>query len=475
VSSSIPQSDGFSRRIFRERAHRGAPGIARQEADLAEGGPLLEDRDALRLADLAVHRNAEPPRLDDEHGGPAVALPDDRLARSEPPLPGAVGDPAARLIGKKREEVDARDRGLDRLPAGRLGQRSGRPLPLADERVSKGDLLAVEPVPDPLADLRVELEEARVVLEPVAQLVGDRGAVERLQVGGRLGVSRDPTEVPARRGERRHGLGRRRLVLETHLERPRDRPARPREDLEAVAARDAVRNEQDVSFHRAQLDRAPGKLLDRPEGVSGSDHVADLNALLQMEREAREQVSERVLEGESNDDRQDRGRRNDAGQLDSEDDSKEDRRGDAEDEEADELPQERRSGVLPPQAKSDVEKEVVEKARQDECCRDPDRECAVIGVAARVRRRNPEGGQEQDDREDRRDEHERTDQVPDERRELLAEGLDPLERLHRAPILSTTARGSGDSWNRRTAATPAIRSRKAASPSRRGSSMPPMA
>ena len=70
-----------------------------------------------------------------------------------------------------------------------------------------------------------------------------------------------------------------------------------------------VGNDDEVAGLGAQLRRAPGDLGDTPFELANADPVADLERLLALDREPGEGIAERVLEREADDDRADRGGR----------------------------------------------------------------------------------------------------------------------------------------------------------------------
>ena len=123
-----------------------------------------------------------------------------------------------------------------------------------------------------------------------------------------------------------------------------------------------------------------------------------------------------------------------------------------EDDDADELAQERGRGGAAPEAVADVEDDESEQAREEKRSGHADREPAVV-PRARIRHRHVEPGE---------DEYE-----PDDEQESCGRGQDASVRprrrserraAHAAAILCAAARGSAASWNKRMAATPAIRS-----------------
>ena len=143
--------------------------------------------------------------------------------------------------------------------------------------------------------------------------------------------------------ERGAGLRRPRVVLEADAQDARHRRAAAPEHLEPLPAREAVGDQDRVPLHRADLDRAPGELLDEADGLGRANHVADLDRALEGEGQTGEEVPERFLEREA------RRRRvmtaevaSSAGRLAREDDLEQDAEGDAEEHEADDLAQERR-------------------------------------------------------------------------------------------------------------------------------------
>ncbi len=119
--------------------------------------------------------------------------------------------------------------------------------------------------------------------------------------------------------------GRGGIVLEPDAEDARHRRAAAPEDLQTLAAGDAVGDEIRVALDRADFDRTPGELLDEADRLgSGTHHVADLHGSLERHGEAGEEVAERFLERQTDDGRDDRGRRQDRREVGRQDDLEED-------------------------------------------------------------------------------------------------------------------------------------------------------
>ena len=343
MASSFSTSDGLARGSARAspcRSRRASPPssartvasarLARQQADLAERRARLEDRELAAGADVAVDRDGRPAGGDHEHGRAVVALADDRLALGEAHEARAAAPACARSAAESGREERARlDGGEDQV--GRIAARQGPAhgvLVLADHGVRDRESLALEPVPDALAHARVDVEVARVVLEPVAQLVldarsrgtgrGRRPAPEATRRPGR------PRPRPrARRAPRAGGS----VVLEADLQGPRDRDAAAPEDLEAVAAGDGCWGSG------AALPSIVRTLIARHESCSTSPIVSPARIMSptwtvrsRCEREAREEVAERVLEREAEDGRDDRRGRQQGGEADRELDLEQDAR-----------------------------------------------------------------------------------------------------------------------------------------------------
>ena len=130
-------------------------GLARQQADLAEGRARLENRDALALARRrrGRRRRRVPPAIRNMDA-PRLSLADDGLARGEAQQAGAGRELRALLAREGREELAApRARRGPRREAVRPRERPRRVLVLPDQRVGDREPLALQAVPDPLADV----------------------------------------------------------------------------------------------------------------------------------------------------------------------------------------------------------------------------------------------------------------------------------------------------------------------------------
>ena len=77
-------------------------------------------------------------------------------------------------------------------------------------------------------------------------------------------------------------------------------------------ASDAVRHDDEVARLRAHLRRAPGNLAHHAVLSADRHPVADAERLLDLNGEPGEQIAERVLQRQPDDDRADRGRRHHA-------------------------------------------------------------------------------------------------------------------------------------------------------------------
>ena len=171
------------------------------------------------------------------------------------------------------------------------------------------------------------------------------------------------------------------------------------------------------------------------------------------ERDSRKEIAERLLERQADDGGDDRGGREEGGETRRENDLKERAQRDAEDQETDDLPHERRRGNPSTELVRDVEEEEVGDARQKQSAGETDREGPVI-VRAGIGQRHVEVREEQDRSGDEREDHGCRQHAAGERGDEA-----PQAHAHRPASLSTTPRGSLDSWMRRIAAMPEILSR----------------
>src|SRR6266542_3586166 len=312
-------------------------------------------------------------------------LPDDQRQR----LAGGARETLPLVIRKAGKERRLFDRFRDGWPPVGAFKLSCRVLVLPDDGVCDGEARPGQRVPDPFVNLRVHVQIVRVVFQPVAHLVGHRRGIEALNIGDRGGGRSQAGEAVDGALQDFPALLRWRVVLEAHAQEPGDRAPRTRENLQVLAARHAVGDEKHVSFDRAQLDRSPGKLLDGSVGFGLADHVSDLHGLLQMQGQAGEEVSKRVLESKSDDGRDDRrGRQHGAEAHVRKDQLEEDCDAEAEDEKPHQLPQQRRRCRLAPERERDVEKDVVQQTRDDQREGDPDGERAVVPVLPHVGHRD---------------------------------------------------------------------------------------
>ena len=105
-----------------------------------------------------------------------------------------------------------------------------------------------------------------------------------------------------------HLVRRRRIAgADFDLEPRRNRRLRVVEDR--LLRDDAVGHDQKLPRLGAQLGRPPRDLLNLPFAIADGDPVADAKRLLDLNRKPREQIAERVLQREADDDGADRRRR----------------------------------------------------------------------------------------------------------------------------------------------------------------------
>jgi hypothetical protein len=140
-----------------------------------------------------------------------------------------------------------------------------------------------------------------------------------------------------------------------------------RGDLDGLLGERAVGDEHHLIAERPQLDGAPRDALDHARPRADRDHVAHVEGLVGLQRDAREEVAERVLEGEADDDAEQGGAgeqraEREGGELDFEDQRGQHHVGDEREDVADEV----RGGAALADAEYDVEEERAREPDEEE-------------------------------------------------------------------------------------------------------------
>ena len=150
---------------------------------------------------------------------------------------------------------------------------------------------------------------------------------------------------------------------------------RTRMNFESVAREHRVRQDGDVVAERAHFRRAPTDLFDRADVVAGTNDVADFERILEMQRDAGEEIAEGFLKSESENRGEDRAAGENGPDVVVEDRRK---RGDEENEierDGDDVAQQRRRRNSAAFRHEEIEHERVDRANDED---DDRRDCEKV-------------------------------------------------------------------------------------------------
>ena len=205
-----------------------------------------------------------------------------------------------RLLGERREDVhlaQARQNLLARNLVARLRRRVG--LEGAHRR-GETDLVAVQRVPDRLADVGVDAVALRVVARVVLDLVDDRRIGERADAREARQLARDAVHVRGGLADDVDHRGRRDVVVDAELQDARVEIA-VRKDFQPLAGDDGVGQDDRLIVEAAHPRGAPAHALDDADVVAGVEDVADVERAFHVQRDAAEEIAERVLKRQADD------------------------------------------------------------------------------------------------------------------------------------------------------------------------------
>src|SRR5690606_17939893 len=170
-------------------------------------------------------------------------------------------------------------------------------------RIGNLELVAPEGVPDPVAYLILDRRPSLVVVDEALELVGHGELAEGDDLGHRIRLREHS------RHRRRH-LEKRALdairsiaIARVHPNPDRLDDHRQLEIVDRLLRDHAVREDEQVLVPRADLNGAPRHALDSPlRARADLDPIAEPDRLLRNEGEAGEEIRERVLKRETEND-----------------------------------------------------------------------------------------------------------------------------------------------------------------------------
>src|SRR6266404_395979 len=274
--------------------------LAGKKCHFAEKVSFAKHRNWARFATLGqLHLHATV--VHHEHRRTLVASANERLAGREDVADGRHGQ-LAKLICRKRSKYIDRREAIGDFVFRRRG--SGGDLSFEVKgagRKCEGQAVATQCVPGSLTNERIGVVILGVILQPVFYFPFNRRLAKIPDSHNRRNFLRHVVSVAHGFANDMNCLGRRVSVNSAEEDQSRIQVV-ARRNFDSLLGGVTVANKNNVVLKSSDLYRAPGDSFNYPRMflLADNDHVSNLKGTICLKRDAREEVSQRVLQCETN-------------------------------------------------------------------------------------------------------------------------------------------------------------------------------